>query len=299
MVVFVSIKDIVKMMRIKQWYKNIVIFIPIVFAQELFNFDGLFKTVIGLISLCLISSSNYIINDIIDRKNDKLHPEKKNRPLASGKININTAIVWAIFLIAFSLLLAFTLSGLFAVSVISLFVLSLLYSFWLKNELFVDIIIIAINFVIRTVSGTLVILEYGKPWLRISPWLILGTFFLSLFISSGKRKADFELMKNKASAHKYVLGQYNQDIIRMLMIVSTTLLIISYSLYSFLSIYPLLLVTLPVAIYIIFRYFNLVEKNSIIARHPEFFYKDRRLVLSIIILLATILTLVYGSNFLL
>jgi 4-hydroxybenzoate polyprenyltransferase len=288
--------DIFNLLRVNQWYKNLVIFVPIIFARELFDISGILKTFIGFTSLCFISSSYYIINDIFDRKHDRLHPEKKNRPISASKLSVYSALIISLLLIILSLLLALALSNLFAYSVSFLFISSLLYTLWIKNEVFLDIIVIATNFVIRTISGTLVILENGKPWLRISPWLIMGIFFLSLFLSSGKRKADFDLLKTKASKFKFVLGQYNRDLTRMLMIVSTTLLIISYSLYSFLSIYPLLLLTLPVAIYTILRYFYLVEKNSPIARHPEMFYKDRKLILGIVFLFLFVLVIIYSTN---
>ncbi|MAG08678.1 decaprenyl-phosphate phosphoribosyltransferase [Candidatus Woesearchaeota archaeon] len=288
-----KLRDIIYLMRVRQWYKNLVIFLSIIFASELLNLVGLEKTFYGFLALCFISSVNYIINDIVDIKKDINHPEKRLRPLASGKIKVWQAIILAITLFIVSLGIGISLSGYFLLFILFLFLVTQLYSFFLKKEPFVDIIIIAVNFVVRAASGVFVIMVDGMPWLRLSPWLIICVFFLSLFISIGKREADLVYLGEKAVSHKEVFSFYTKPITKSLMVISTSLLIMSYSLYSFLSINQYLVLTLPFALYVIFRYLYLIEKGSEVTRHPEKVFFDIRMMIGIVLWLASSFLIVY------
>ena len=284
--------SLIKICRPQQWYKNLIIFIPIIFAQQFFNTTLLQRTILGFLSLILMSSVNYIINDVIDIKKDKLHPEKKDRPLASGQISKKQALFLGGFLYIALIVLASFLSFYFLLIALFIFVLTFLYSLFLKNELFIDILTLAINFVLRTVSGAFVATAGNKPIVWISPWLILCPFFLSLFLSIGKRESELILLGENAKDHKTVLGQYTTKLTGSLMTITTTLLIMSYSLYSFLSRSPLLW-TLPIALYIIFRYLQLVYSGSKISRCPEQTYKDIKLCLAVLLLVLIILFILY------
>ncbi|MBW2977450.1 decaprenyl-phosphate phosphoribosyltransferase [Candidatus Woesearchaeota archaeon] len=279
--------QLIKLCRPQQWYKNLVIFLPIIFAEKLLHIPFLQKIILGFISLSLISSTNYIINDIIDKKKDALNPEKKTRPIASGKVPVWLVLILAIILGALSIKIAINLSLYFLYSVIFLFVFTTLYSFIFKKEQFVDILSIAINFVVRAVSGAFIIN------IEITPWLIIGTAFLSLFLSVGKRQAEVQILGKKAVKHREVLEYYPKKITNSMMIISTTMLLLSYALYSFLNNQINLLLTFPFAIYVVFRYLYLIYKGSIIARHPEKAYKDKRLVISSILLTISIFIALY------
>ena len=279
--------EIVKICRPGQWYKNLMIFLPIIFVKELFNYPLLLTTFAGFISLSLMSSVNYIINDIADIKKDRIHPEKRNRPLASGKIKISTAIITAIILFVTSFAIAFKLSTVFHYFVLILFILGQLYSFWLKHEAFADVIVIGVDFVIRAMSGAYLIN------IKVSPWLILCPFFLALFLATGKRYADLSLLKEDAKTHKKTLTFYFEKMSDSLMNISTTLLIMCYALFSFLSEYPSLIYSLPIAIYIIFRYSYLIKSGSIIARKTHHFIFDIRLVITTIVWLALVMLAIY------
>ena len=266
-----------QLFRMQQWYKNILVFLPLVFAGLLLDPKSIILTFLGFLSLCLMSSTNYILNDIIDKEKDKAHPEKKGRPLASGEVSLTLAVFLAILLATLSLILASFLSEIFFVLLLIFFFLTQLYSLYFKEEIFADIIFISTNFVIRAMAGSFIL------DIRLSPWLIICTFFLSLFIAVGKRKADLSLLKSKANDHKKVLQDYEINLTNTLMTITTTALLVSYSLYSFLSIYPQLIYSLPFALYVILRYFYICENKTNIARHPEQFYKDTRLSLGIIL----------------
>ncbi|MEK6816348.1 MAG: UbiA prenyltransferase family protein, partial [Nanoarchaeota archaeon] len=178
------LRKYLSLIRISQWYKNLLIFLPLIFAGQMYNIESLLITFFGFASLCLISSASYIINDIIDRKKDQAHPEKRYRMIASGRIKPSAGFIISILLLATGIGIASNLTKNFLYASAALFLLTMLYTLYLKREPFADIITIAVNFVIRAVAGALAIN------VRISPWLILCTFFLSLLISIGKRKAD-------------------------------------------------------------------------------------------------------------
>lgn len=287
-----GIIDFVKIARPQQWYKNLLVFLPLVFVGRLFNLQSIKLTIIAFISLCAISSANYIINDFIDLEKDKHHPEKKTRPLAAGTLKKTYAIIEAGFMLVAALWLAFKFPNkLFFMSVIALFVITQAYSIFLKKQLFADILSIGANFVIRASAGTFAL------DVKNSPWLILCTFFLSLYLSVGKRAAEFSFLGNEAKNHRETLLYYTKEITQPLLIISTTLLITAYSLYSFLSERNSLLYTLPFALYVIFRYFYLIEIGSEIARHPEKAFKDKNMLIGIILWGITTLLLLYFPNF--
>lgn len=278
---------LLKLLRVQQWYKNLVVYLALIFSNLLFDSRLFLLTTLGLISLCLISSANYIINDILDRKKDLQHPEKKFRPIASGEVTTFKALSIAIILIIISLLLAYKLSPIFLLSVVSLFILTFAYSVYLKKILFLDIILVSTNFALRAVSGTFIINR------TISPWLILCPFFIALFLVVGKRHADSNILGSIAHKHKNVLKYYTAEVNNVLLIVSTTLLIISYSMYAFLGEHKNLLLTIPIAIYVIFRYLYLIYSNSIIARKPNRFYEDKELLVGITLWIIAIILLLY------
>ncbi|MBI4981097.1 UbiA prenyltransferase family protein [Candidatus Woesearchaeota archaeon] len=282
-----KILDYINLIRARQWYKNLVIFLALFFVAQLFNSGLLFLAGLGFVALCLASSANYIINDLIDLPKDKLNPEKKHRPLASGTVNKSSAIVLAIILLIVSLILSYSLSRWFFYSVMGLVVLTQVYSLWLKEVIFADILSIATLFVIRAISGALLI------DVKISPWLILCPFFLSLFLSVGKRHSEITLLKEKSGETRKVLKEYNHGLTNSLMTISTTLLIISYALYSFLSEHQNLLFTLPFALFVIFRFYYLINSGSEIARHPEKVIKDRTMIVGMVLWVLVTLVLIY------
>lgn len=283
--------DLIRICRPNQWYKNIVIFLPLIFVLQLFNLANFTKVLIGFFSLAFMSSVNYIINDLKDRNQDRSHPEKKHRPIASGRVKGMEAIILAVLLFALSVYIAFNLSKLFLVSVLFLFAFTQIYTFYLKNEVFADVIGIAVNFVNRSVAGAFII------QVVVSPWLILCTFFLAIFLAIAKRQSDIILLKDKARNHKKVLAHYTPELTNALMIISTTALILSYALYSFLRNQEILMITLPFSIYVVLRYFDHAKKGSVIARHPEKFYKDKKMVAGILLWVVATIILLYYSNF--
>ncbi|MBT4935466.1 UbiA prenyltransferase family protein [Candidatus Woesearchaeota archaeon] len=281
------LKEYISLMRVRQWYKNLLVFLALIFVGSAAQPGWFYLTCLGFISLSCMSSVGYIINDIVDLNADRAHPEKRSRPLASGKIKKGGAIILMLILFTISLYLAQYLGINFLYAVISLFVLTQFYSFFFKRIVFADILVIAILFVIRAVSGVYIIN------VEISMWLILCPFFLSLFLSTGKRRSNLVLLKEKAAETKKVLQYYTVELTDSLILISTTLFIISYTLYCFLSDHNHLIYTLPFALYVIFRYFYLIKSGSIIARHPEKIRKDIPIVLGILLWIISVIVILY------
>ncbi len=264
--------DYFRLLRPQQWYKNLLVFLPLIFAGKALNATLVWAVLLGFVSLCLASSFNYIVNDIIDRGKDHAHPEKRNRPVASGRISVWVAGIIAVVVLGVGLRLAWVLEKDFFMAAVFLVALTQLYSLFLKRVAFADILVIGVNFVTRAVAGAFII------DVVISPWLILCTFFFALFLASGKRHADLAFLKDKAVEHKETLKFYTREVTNALMLIATTLLIAMYSAYSLLSEHHGLAFSLPFALFVIFRYFSHIYAGSPVARHPELVFKDWQMV---------------------
>ncbi len=248
-------------MRPKQWAKNLLLFAGLVFDRQLTYGPALERTVEGFILFCLLSSSIYLINDIIDRKNDRKHPIKKNRPIASGALPVPVAAIAAGLFVLLALGGGFWLSPIFALACGFYAALNLAYSFWLKHEPVIDVLVLASFYVLRVGAGVSLIVVQ-----RFSPWIYVFTIFLALFLGIGKRRA--EILQSKSGAHaRRVLEGYTPEFLEQLLLAVLCLSIITYSLYTFLA--PnlpenhIMMLTIPFVIYGFFRYLYLVQvKNS-------------------------------------
>ncbi|MGM5482223.1 MAG: UbiA family prenyltransferase [Nanobdellota archaeon] len=278
-------KDYLRLMRPSQWYKNLVIFIAIFFTGQIFQSQSLLLTALGFISLCMVSSSNYIINDVVDRFEDKLHPKKKKRPIASGKVGISKALILSFILLITATIIAIFLNKMFALCIITLFLLTQIYSLGLKKEPVIDILIIGINFVIRAMSGAFIINA------KISPWLIVCTFFLALLLASNKRSGEISLLKDKAKRKKQL--QNYIGISEQLVTINTAILVIAYSLYSFTKHPPSFMLTLPFFLYGVIYFLVKSKKNPEVAINPELSFLDIRMLITAILMSITLLVVLY------
>jgi len=282
-----TLLDFVDLLRLRQWYKNVVVFLAIFFVGDLFNLHQLSLSGLAFLSLCLISSVGYIINDIADLKKDRLHPEKKIRALAAGRISVIMALLFAVIFFFFGFFVAYKINFWFVNMLVFFFVLELLYTFVFKKIIFADVIGISMLFVSRAVAGAVAI------DVDVSPWLILCPFFLALFLAVGKRHSDLLLLGEKARNTRKVLADYSLELTNALMLMATTLLVISYAFYSFLSVHQNLMLSLPFALFAVFRYFSLVQSGSIIARHPEQVWKDKAMIVGILLWIFVMFLLLY------
>lgn len=265
-----------KLLRPWQWYKNLLVFVPLVFVGRVFDLEGFLLSLFGFFALCLVSGFSYVVNDIIDVDKDRKNIEKKYRPIASGIISPLVAFLFGLVFLLAGFWLGFRLSFGFFLCLVALASVSLFYSFGLKNVAFLDIVIIGVNFVVRAASGAYIINVV------ISSWLVLCTFFLALVLAVGKRYGELCLLKSNANSHRATLDAYNKETAHALMVICSCLLLFSYSLYCFLSQHKGLFITLPFAVYGVFYYLSLVFAGSPIARHPELAFKDKKLVINMI-----------------
>ncbi len=276
------------LLRPQQWYKNLVVFLALFFSGNMLSVPLLRTTLWAFAALCFISSSGYIINDLWDRKYDAVNPEKRQRPVAAGNVNLIAAGLLSAILLAAGLLVSFRLGDEFGYLAASLFMLTVVYTFFLKNIIVADVLAISSLFVLRALAGALAI------HVRISPWLVLVPFFLSLFLSVGKRQGEVQLLGEKAASAREVLQGYTANFTNALMVIATTLLVMSYALYSFLSEHKGLLYTLPLALFVIVRYYYLISCGSEIARHPEKVIKDVPMIVGMLLWLLVTGWMIYG-----
>ncbi|MBE0668992.1 MAG: decaprenyl-phosphate phosphoribosyltransferase [Anaerolineales bacterium] len=281
-----------KTMRPRQWTKNIFIFAALVFDKQLLNVDSFLRTLAGFALFCLISSSVYIFNDIADVEADRQHPEKKNRPIPSGKLPISLAWVAGIVLVVTTFVISYFLAPGFEAVVIIYFLLNMAYTKWLKHIPIVDVLVIAAGFVLRVHAGvTLISVE------RFSPWLYVVMTLLSLFLGFGKRRAEIALLAQGAGSHRKVLDGYTLPLLdQYIMIVSGTT-IVSYSLYTFSA--PnvpenhSMMLTIPFVVYTIFRYLYLIQVENIGGSPEEILLTDRPFQLAMILWGAAVLAIFY------
>ena len=292
-----KIHSVITLLRVQQWYKNIIIFFGIVFALELVSPANIFVTVLGFIALCLITSAGYIRNDILDLQQDKIHPEKCKRPLPSGQITLKKANTIFLIIIGIGLLLSFSLDLLFGVFMIALIINTEIYSRITKNIVFLDIFAIGINFVIRAVCGIVLI---NTP---ISPWIIFGVFCVALFLGFMKRKSEITTLKNSADRHRKVLSRYTKFSLNISVFVSAMMIITIFTIYSVIGPFDdgRLILTIPFIALIILRQLYLSKINHILIQKNEF-YKDKLTAVAIVSYSIFTLILLYTdfySNFIL
>lgn len=286
--------EIFKTMRPKQWTKNLFVFAGIIFSQNLFNFPLLLKTVLAFFVFCLLSGSIYVMNDIADLNEDRHHPLKSQRPLASGRLKVSYAVWVLIFISLFSFGVSFRLSPLFFLVAFAYFMLQLAYSLVLKHMVILDIFVVAIGFVLRVIGGAIVI---DVP---ISPWLIVCTILLALFLSLSKRRHELVLLNEEAKNHRRILGEYSPYLLDQMISVVTASTVTAYCLYT-LSEETVkkfgtknLVLTIPFVLYGIFRYLYLIHKKKVGGNPETVFISDRPLLIAVILWVITVGIILYG-----
>ncbi|MGB9894956.1 MAG: UbiA prenyltransferase family protein [Thermoproteota archaeon] len=244
-------------LRAYDWYKNLLVFAGLFFSKNLFNFHFYPKLFLSFLILSLISSSGYIINDIKDAPFDALHPKKKNRPIASGKISKISALLFSFILLMLSLFASYFIGVQFFILALSLFINSLIYSFFLKGIIWLDITSISLNYIIRSLAGCEVIGVY------ISPWLIMGVFYVAMLFALAKRREELVILSNP-SLHRESLKSYNLSTVDQGISIFSTLIIISYSLYTINSPYSstLLFFTIPLVTLVVLKFVSISKDEK-------------------------------------
>ncbi len=283
---------VIKSMRPKQWAKNGFLFAALIFDGKLFAPSQLMRTVEGCLLFCIFSGTVYIINDITDLEADRMHPSKRSRPIASGQLSLRAArIVVALFLLV-GLPLAYRESIGFAALALAYMLLNLAYTKWFKHIAILDVMVLASFYLIRVGAGVELINVS-----RFSPWLYVFTSFLALFLGVGKRRAELSLLEGEADVHRKVLAGYTIPLLDQLMGIVSSMTIITYSLYTFLT--PNLpenhtmMLTIPFVIYGVFRYLYLMQIKQSGGAPEDVLFNDRGMQLSLLGFSLAILLIFY------
>lgn len=286
---------LIKTMRLRQWTKNGFIFFGLIFDKQLFLLEPFLRTVAGFFLFCLISSAVYLFNDIADVEADRNHPEKKFRPIASGRLPIGVAATTAIVLTVIAIPLGYLLSPLFALILTSYLAINLLYSRWLKHFSILDVLIVSSGFVLRVAAGVILI----SPVERFSPWLYMITILFSLYIALGKRRAEMNLLAQDAISHRRVFDGYTIPLLDQYITIVSGMTVVAYSLYTFsapnLPANHSMMLTIPFVVYGIFRYLQLIQVGHTAGAPDEVALKDRPLQITVLLWGLTVIAIFYLS----
>ena len=292
-------------LRVNQWLKNLVVFTAIIFSGQLFNWPIFWPTFFAFINYCFLSSTSYVLNDIIDYPYDRKHPVKKYRPIASGKINLQEASFIVFILTLVSLIFSLFFSLPFFFLSLSFILLHFFYSFWLKKYPVIDIFSISFSFMIRAIAGELV------SGYHVPIWLLLTIFFLSLFMATIKRHAEFIKSGSKT---RFSLVHYEEHLLTFLITTFATMTMIAYAFYTYFERPPLarnlftaffsfylpgfearrwLMISFPLVVYGIARYAQLFYEQKRGERPEVIITQDKPLILTIIVWGLTVISLIY------
>jgi decaprenyl-phosphate phosphoribosyltransferase len=299
--------ELIKVSRPIHWIKNLSIFAALLFSGNLFIPEMYFRVILAFFSFSFAASATYIFNDIFDAQLDRLHPIKKKRPIAAGKISIPTASLMIIALLFASFLIATSLNTLFLLTLTAYLSMQAIYSLGLKNIPVIDILIIASGFILRVYAGAFVIDSH------LSVWFLLCVISVALFLAAGKRRAEQGTLPEGNT--RVSLTKYKRELLNSYVTMFGNAAWMSWALFSFFesptptlpvwlflaeisrttTISKLLMITIPIVIFGIMRYEALIFENR--SEAPEkLFLKDKALVFSVLLWVILIVTIIYGST---
>jgi 4-hydroxybenzoate polyprenyltransferase len=281
-------------MRPRQWTKNAIVFAALVFDRQLTpsHLPEILRTLAGFIIFCLLSSVVYIINDFADVEADRQHPEKRNRPIASGQLPVSIATGFVVGILALIIPTSFLMSRAFGLVALAYFLINLAYSKWIKHIALLDVFSLASGFVLRVAAGvTLIQVE------RFSPWLYVVTTLGALYLGFGKRRAELAMLAEGANSTRKVLDGYTLPLLDQFITVVSATTIIAYSLYTFsapnLPSNHAMMLTIPFVLYGVFRYLYLIQVTHRAGAPEEVLLSDRPLQLTIIMWSISVLLVFY------
>ena len=288
-----SVADLVRLMRPYQWSKNAVVFAALIFSKHLFVFDDAVRVLCAFASFCLVASGAYVMNDLRDCERDREHPTKRMRPLPSGRVSQRAAVLLAGTLMIAGLAIAALLGRPFFVMLGAYLALQFAYTYWLKEIVILDVMAIAAGFVLRAGAGGVVI---AVP---VSPWLIICTFLLMLFLGFSKRRHEITLLEGKATDHRASLREYSPYFLDQMISVVTASTVVAYAIYT---VSPevqeklgtdLLYLTIPFVLFGIFRYLYLIHQREEGGNPSQILISDKPLLADVLLWVLTASLLLY------
>ena len=298
--------------RPRQWIKNLALFAPAVFTSQLFIPEAAIRVVLGAVVFSLLSSANYLVNDVKDLKSDQAHPVKKLRPVAAGKLGVKTALATAIILAFLGFSLAFQLGEFFGLVAASFVLLGLSYSLFLKKIILIDVLTIALGFILRVYAGAVVIDAH------ITVWFLLTVTSLAIFLAIGKRRSERTLLAGKAGSVRSTLLYYPETLLDALIGMFAASTWLTYALFTFLEPLPqtspqvlvllgenlprtffatkFLMITIPFVIYGLMRYLFLIYEKKEGESPERILISDKPLLLTCILWFLLVLLIIYGLH---
>jgi len=285
---------ILRSVRPAQWLKNVLVFAPLIFAHQALEPHALVRSLAVFCLFCLASGAVYLVNDLLDRASDREHPVKCRRPIPSGELSTFAATVAAALIGAGALFAAALLDRRVAYVLVIYLLVNLLYSRVLKHLVILDVMTIAVGFVLRVVAGGIAV------GVALSSWLLLCTSLLALFLGFGKRRHELVLLEVNASSHRPILSEYSPYFLDQLIAVVTTSTLVTYALYTMDPLVhqklgtPYLPLTIPFVLYGIFRYLYLVHQKQEGGDPSQIVFNDRPLLVNVLLWAATAFAILYS-----
>jgi 4-hydroxybenzoate polyprenyltransferase len=282
-----------RVLRPRQWTKNLAVFAPLLFARRVFDSDAAGREILAFVAFCLLSSGTYVFNDWIDREEDRRHPEKALRPIAAREVRARTVLIIIIICWAAGLDLGLHLGWKFAALGAAYLVLQIAYSFVLKHMVVLDVLVIAAGFVLRVLAGAVAI---DVP---VSGWLFLCALLLALFLALAKRRQELVSLKEAASDHRPALGEYSLPLLDQMLSTVAGMCILAYGLYT---VAPdtvakvgsdRLKWTLPFVLYGILRYLYLVHRRDVTGSPEKVLFSDIPTVVNLVLYAGAVLVALY------
>lgn len=292
----VVVRDVWQLLRPTQWVKNSVLFAALIFSKHLFVAGDAARVMAAFLCFCAVASGAYVMNDLRDCERDRQHPLKSRRPLPSGRVPRPLAVALALALMAVGLAGAWGLGSGFFLLTAAYLVLQVFYTFAFKEMVILDVMSIATGFVIRAAAGGVVI---AVP---VSPWLIICTFLLALFLGFAKRRHELVLLEGRAEEHRAALREYSPYFLDQMMAVVTASVVVAYAIYTASAEVQeklgtdKLYLTLPFVLFGIFRYLYLVHQREEGGNPTQLLLTDRPLLLDVVLWIVTAAVVLYGGT---
>ncbi len=284
-----------QIMRPLHWTKNIFVFAALVFGQKLYVPLAIGRAIAGFVCFCLAASAVYILNDIIDRRTDRLHPEKCKRPITAGSVTIGSAAVISALCAAVAIIGSFLLSHTFVIIILTYIILMILYSLLLRRTMILDCVVISIGFCLRAIAGAVLVDVF------ISPWLIICTFALCLFLAFGKRRSEIALLNEDSESFRITLAGYTPELLAHMLDVTSGLAVVCFLLYAMddrtLRIFGNnnLVYTTPLVLYCIFRFSAMIQEGKY-SDPVKFILNDLPFQIGFVLWLIGCFVIIYGDK---
>jgi 4-hydroxybenzoate polyprenyltransferase len=286
---------LLQIMRPRHWAKNVFVFAALIFGRQITVPLAFGKAIGAFFCFCLAASAVYIFNDIIDRGTDSLHPEKRKRPIAAGTVRISSATMVSALCAAAAIIGSFLIARSFAAVILAYISLMILYSLLFKRMMILDCVVISIGFCLRAIAGAVVVGVF------ISPWLIICTFALCLFLAFSKRRGEIILLGESSESFRRTLAGYTPELLAHMLDVTSGLAVVCFLLYAMdertLRIFGTnnLVYTTPLVLYCIFRFSLLIQQGTY-SDPLQLIYKDLPFQIGLVLWVLSCIAIIYADK---